>query len=162
MKYFITCRKHVYTRRRTEIIKKPHNYHKIYERQGKVKLLVKTWRVLEKVSFRVFEHNISFSVNSKGVLRIGLYSYKSVNTFCKEQCTVLGRLRALWRQERKKNERWNLFFWDGHRFVLHTLPDVSKNCTAFIFMMVTKVNMKALRYFEKPGRRNVSRPNHFF
>jgi len=91
--------------RRTEIIKKPHNHHKIYERQGKVKLLVKTWLLLEKVSFRVFEHNISFSVNSKGVLRIGLYSHKSVNTFCKEQYTVLGRLRALWRQERKKNER---------------------------------------------------------
>jgi hypothetical protein len=94
---------HIY--RRTEIIKKPHNYHKIYERQGKVKLLVKTSRLLEKVSFRVSEHNISFSVNSREVLRIaGLYSYKSVNTFCKEQCTVLGRLRALWRQERKKNE----------------------------------------------------------
>jgi len=91
--------------RRTEIIKKPHNYHKIYERQGKVKVLVKTRLVLEKVSFRVFEHNISFSVNSKGVLHIGLYSYKSVNTFCEEQCTVLGRLWALWRQERKKNER---------------------------------------------------------
>jgi len=71
--------------RRTEIIKKSHNYHKIYERQGKVKMLVKTWRVLEKVSFRVFEHNISFSVNSKWVLHIGLYSYKTVNTFCKEQ-----------------------------------------------------------------------------
>jgi len=28
--------------RRTEMIKKPHNYHKIYGRQGKVNLLVKT------------------------------------------------------------------------------------------------------------------------
>ena len=67
--------------RRTEIIRKPRNYHKIYERQGKVKLFVKTWRILEKVWFRVFEHNISFSVKTKGVLHIGLYSYKSVNTF---------------------------------------------------------------------------------
>jgi len=81
--------------RRTEIIKKPHTYHKIYERQGKVKVLVKTRLVLEKVSFRVFEHNISFSVNSKGVLHMGLYSSKSVNTFCKEQYTVLGWLWAL-------------------------------------------------------------------
>jgi hypothetical protein len=29
-------------------------------------------------------------------------------------------------------------------------------------MMVTKVKMKALRYLEKPGKRNVARPNHFF
>jgi hypothetical protein len=89
--------------RQNEIIIKPHNYHKIYEQQGEVKVLVKIWRVLEKVSFRVSEHDISFSVTSTAVLRTSTYSYKSVNTFCKERYNVLGRLRALWQQERKMN-----------------------------------------------------------
>jgi hypothetical protein len=63
---------------------------------------------------------------------------------------------------RKKERKMKVcFLWDGHRFVLHVLPNVSKNWSAFIFM-VTKVKMKALRYFETPGRRKVARPNHFF
>lgn len=127
-----------------------------------MKLLVKNLACIrkKKVSFGVFEHNISFSANRQAVWHIDLYSYKSVKTFCKEQYTLLGRLRALWRQERRKNERLSLFFWDGRRFVLQVLADFSKNCSAFT-LMVTKMKMKALRYFETPGRRKVARPKLF-